>query len=183
MWAADALAKQVLERRVAITAVCMQIEQAQRQHRKHGCKLAPPLQRLARQAGHILSHTFAGFRCEVCCRKIQRRHLERWVDLGCCPGPPQPTQQPLHYRPLAIGRQVTHNTHRRVRFKRLVWCWTCGCYAITKIRGLKDPCREPGEKGKRNLSRLRKGEAPTDDKSWPQELAVPVPFPQDPDNP
>ena len=62
-----------------------------------------------------------------------------------------------------------HRSHSLAGGRGVVWCWTCGRYAVIKPKLLCQPC--PGganASGKYTLQRLRNGLPPFGLGSWPE---------------
>ena len=57
---------------------------------------------------------------------------------------------------VTVGKQLVHYAHRAVSYRGLVRCWRSGRIGKNKWNGQTQICREPPERGERNISRLNK---------------------------
>ena len=96
--------------------------------------------------------------------------------LGECPGPladmrmishsDVPMRVPLHIESF-LGVQVDAS-HQFGLKRGLLWCWRCGLFSATVVKGLSKACkRRPTSGSTQVLERLKRGLTPTPQVEWP----------------
>ena len=66
-----------------------------------------------------------------------------------------------------MGKPV-HSTHQFGLKRGLLWCWRCGKYAATRVKGLTQPCSgKATESSALALTRLKAGTVPRANMAWP----------------
>ena len=109
--------------------------------------------------------------------------------------PPRPTlgvsvgKRTISINP-ALGRfsRSIHPSHPLGHKRGVVWCWSCGAFAVKEPQKLGSPCQPiafSGPVGKSEiygracLSRIRRGLTPRSDMEWPDQREYPFEAPPD----
>ena len=138
-------------------------------------------------------HKFTFFsnsaRCYVCHESApsKRSHLIDWLNSPCkvdpkmayafFSGTKRPARLPEH-RPVVVGRQVVHESHKLSVYQGLIFCGNCGYYASKRLLNLVHKC--DGMKDHDAIMRvkaLRSRKLPSGLVDWPncqrrQELSL-----------
>ena len=174
--AIDNKARAVLARMVAVTQSRLGTNCGERPVLHPKPERQTPLLRLAARQGHCIEVLPAKVKCTRCLRCVPRRKLRAWISQGSCMGPPVRHDRPVPAAPAYIGHQLTHASHVLATFGGQTWCWKCGAHGSRKIQKLQSICEEPTERGRRVISRLRKGLHPDPKGVW--ELVGEARFPE-----
>ena len=138
------------------------------------------------QCGHAPRWEGKQLRCTQCHHRCATTAsmLEHTRSLGQCPGPHAemrmildgevPMKVPLYIRSfLGVPVDASHQFGLK---RGLLWCWKCGLFSATAVRGLNRACKgRPSPTSAHALERLKRGETPTPQVPWPlpEEVVFP----------
>ena len=112
-----------------------------------------------------------GWKRTVCRSFTTRARLERWLTTPC-PG------EVLTFRGTRHGRSVVHYTHNLRQTRGVLWCKSCGFFAIQRCDLLASKCRcsglarMPAPADQNFLRRMSLGLHPPGHSGWPDEDTV-----------
>jgi len=121
------------------------------------------------------THTYValsdGWKCTVCRTFTSRALLESWLSTPC-PGEVQT------YRGIRSGRRLVHYTHNLRQTRGVLWCKSCGFFAVHRCDLLADKrkciglVRMPTPAGQAFLQRISRGLPPVGYAVWPDENTI-----------
>jgi len=177
MRAQDAAGYVVLRRLVAINMHCVKLE-AYKREKAIEAKLVWKGTRLGtalfnehlKATSHRCVVLSDGWKCTVCRSFTTRAHLEVWLTTPC-PGEVSAVRGTRH------GRSVVHYTHNIRQTRGVLWCKSCGFFAIKRCALLASRRRRiglvrmPTPAGRNFLRRMSLGLHPPGYSGWPDEGA------------
>jgi len=121
------------------------------------------------------THTYValsdGWKRTVCRTFTSRALLESWLTTPC-PGEVQT------YRGIRHGRRLVHYTHNLRQTRGVLWCKSCGFFAVHRCGLLAEKCkcigliRMPTPAGQAFLQRISRGLPPPGYVVWPDENTI-----------
>ena len=121
------------------------------------------------------THTYValsdGWKCSVCRTFTSRALLESWLSTPC-PGEVQT------YKGIRSGRRLVHYTHNLRQTRGVLWCKSCGFFAVHRCDFLAEKCkcigliRMPTPAGQAFLQRIKRGIPPVGYAVWPDENTI-----------
>jgi len=173
--AQDAAGYVVIRRLVAINMHCVRIDAYKREKAIEAC-IAWRGARLgtALFAEHLkaTSHRYVvlsdGWKCTVCRSFTTKANLEVWCSTPCL-GEVSTIRGTRH------GRSVVHYTHNIRQTRGVLWCKSCGFFAVKRCDLLASRCkcvglvRRPTPAGRELIRRMSIGLPPPGYSEWPDE--------------
>ena len=135
------------------------------------------LDHLLENTSHKVVNLANRVRCTKCYNSFSLNDAacKAWLQTSCFPNqvPTAPAPRPfpvLLDEQIHLGNQISHISHKLVKFRGLIYCSACGCrFGNNQMRGLARQCEPPTDAGEALLKSVLNNKPPAGYTNWPEE--------------